>query len=107
MVEAALEANIAATKEDGADGKFVDAARKLESGLGTAKEKLGTAKEKIGETLERTKTKTKEVGEKVAKKSLADMSEDVGSYVKEHPGQAVLVSFGIGAAIGWLVGRSR
>jgi len=102
MVEATATADAAGGT---ADGPLVEAARKVEKGIGTAKErlgeKLGTAKERLGESLDSAKEKAGVVSQK----SMSEMADDVTSYAKDHPGQTILVSLGVGALIGWLISR--
>jgi ElaB/YqjD/DUF883 family membrane-anchored ribosome-binding protein len=105
-----VEANIdAGTTTENPNGPLVEAARKVEQGIGTAKERIGatlkTAKEKTKEAAHKVGEKTKETVSKAGEKSMTEVADDVSSYVKDNPGQSVLIALGVGAFVGWLIGR--
>ena len=93
MVEARMETETTADKPG--DGKLVEAARKVEQGIGAAKERIGGA-------IETAKEKAHLSG-----KTMSDVAGDVKTYASEHPGHTILVSVGVGAILGWLIGRRR
>jgi ElaB/YqjD/DUF883 family membrane-anchored ribosome-binding protein len=71
------------------DGPLVGAARNAESAVRRAKERVVEAKERL------------------ADKSIGELVDDGRTFVRENPGKTILVSIGIGALIGYLVGRRR
>ena len=87
-----VEANIEAGNSSG-DGPLVTAARGVEKGVErtvtAAKEQIGKAKEGVGH----------------AKERVSEQADSVTDYAKEHPGQTILVSLGVGALIGMLLSR--
>jgi len=110
MVEASIEAGTAGNSSK--DGPLVTAARGVErgiergvdaakEGLGKAKEGVGHAKEKVSESAAKAKEGIKEIPDK----SLGELAGNVTEYAKEHPGQTILVSLGVGALIGMLLSR--
>jgi len=110
MVEASIEAGT--TGNSSSDGPLVSAARGVEKGvertvsaakdgIGKAKEGVDHAKEKVSEQASRAKETMKEF----PKKSMGELADNVTEYAKEHPGQTILVSLGVGALIGMLLSR--
>ncbi len=110
MVEASIEATTTGNSSD--DGPLVTAARGVEKGiergvvaakdgLGKAKEGVGHAREKVSESAAKAKEGMKEI----PNKTLGDLSDSVTGYAKDHPGQTILVSLGVGALIGMLLSR--
>lgn len=99
MVEASIE--IEATE----DGPLVTAARGVERTIGKAKDGIkdgmSQAKDKVSETASRAKEGVKEI----PKKSIGELADSVTDYAKEHPGQTILVSLGVGALLGMLLSR--
>jgi ElaB/YqjD/DUF883 family membrane-anchored ribosome-binding protein len=95
MVEASIDA------EQAEDGPLVTAARGVERTIGIAKEGMSQAKTKVGETATRAKEGVKEI----PKKSIGELADSVTDYAKEHPGQTILVSLGVGALLGMLLSR--
>ena len=75
--------------ESTADGPLVGAARTVEAAARRAKERVV------------------EVKEEIAQKSLGEIVDDGRSFVRENPGKTVLISLGVGALVGYLIGRRR
>lgn len=71
------------------DGPLVGAARTVESAARHAKEKLVEAKDRLAE------------------KSIGELVDDGRDFVRENPGKTILVSLGVGALVGYLIGRRR
>lgn len=69
------------------------------------KEMVDQAKEKGKELLEKGKEKLEDLKERFEEKDFQELKEDVKKYVKEHPGQAIAVTFVTGFLIGWLFHR--
>lgn len=92
MTDATMESPV---REDGA---LVDAARKMERGIGKAKEtvtkKVSSAKDGVKEGVQTLKSK-----------SLGDLGDGVKTYVKDNPGTAVAISLGVGLLAGMLIAR--
>jgi ElaB/YqjD/DUF883 family membrane-anchored ribosome-binding protein len=117
MVEANLEAGTAGNSSG--DGPLVTAARgvergvertvekakegleKAKGGIEKAKDGVGHAKEKVTEQAARAKEGVKEL----PNKTIGELADSVTDYAKEHPGQTILVSLGVGALIGMLLSR--
>ena len=77
------------TEVDGgtpADGPLVGAARKVESAARRMKERVVSS-----------------VGEKTVK----ELAQDSREWVRENPGKTILISVGVGALVGYLIGRRR
>lgn len=73
----------------GSDGPLVGAARTVESAARRAKEKLVETKNRLAE------------------KSMGELVDDGRNFVKENPGKTILISVGVGALVGYLIGRRR
>ena len=74
---------------DVADGPLVGAARTVESAARDVRQKVVHAKEQL------------------ARKSVGELVEDGRGFVRENPVKAVLISVGIGALVGYVLGRRR
>jgi ElaB/YqjD/DUF883 family membrane-anchored ribosome-binding protein len=72
-----------------ADGPLVSAARTVESTARRAKERVTEAKDRLAE------------------KSIGELVENGRDYVRENPGKTILLSMGVGALIGYVIGRRR
>ena len=66
-----------------------------------AKEGVGHAKEKVSDSAARAKEGIKELPQK----SVGELADSVTDYAKQHPGQTILVSLGVGALLGMLLSR--
>jgi len=75
--------------ENAVDGPLVGAARTVESAARRAKERVI------------------EVKEELAQKSVGEIVDDGRNFVRENPGKTILISVGVGALIGYLIGRRR
>ena len=95
MVEASIDV------EKVEDGPLVTAARGVERTISKAKDGVSHAKDKVGETAARAKESVKEI----PKTSIGELADSVTDYAKEHPGQTILVSLGVGALLGMLLSR--
>ena len=71
------------------DGPLVGAARTVESAARRAKERVVAAKDRLAE------------------KSVGELVEDGRTFVRENPGKTILISVGVGALIGYALGRRR
>ena len=71
------------------DGPLVGAARTAESAVRRAKESVAETKERL------------------TGRSIGEMVEGGRTWVSENPGKTILLSIGIGALIGYLLGRRR
>ena len=71
------------------DGPLVGAARTVETAARRAKERVVEVKDRIADT------------------SVGDVVENGREYVRENPGKTILISVGVGALIGYLIGRRR
>lgn len=71
------------------EGPLVGAARTVES------------------TARRLKEKVAETKEQLSQKTVGELVEDGRNYVRENPGKTILVAIGVGALVGYLVGRRR
>jgi ElaB/YqjD/DUF883 family membrane-anchored ribosome-binding protein len=69
-----------------ADGALVGAARKVETAARRMKERVVSS-----------------VGEKTVK----ELAEDSREWVRDNPGKTILISVGVGALVGYLIGRRR
>ena len=73
--------------------------------------RLNRAKEAIGEKYtqasEAVRNKYTAVREKVDDIDFAGTTDKLRAYVRENPGKALLISVGVGFAIGLLIRRSR
>ena len=110
MVEANLEPGTAGNSSG--DGPLVSAARGVERGVERtvtkakegyekAKDGVGTAKDKVSEQVSKAKAGMKEI----PNKSIGELADSVTEYAKQHPGQTILVSMGVGALSGMLLSR--
>lgn len=68
------------------DGPLVGAARKVEDAARRVKDKVVSG-----------------VGEKTVKEIVQDSKD----FVRENPGKTILISLGVGALVGYLIGRRR
>jgi ElaB/YqjD/DUF883 family membrane-anchored ribosome-binding protein len=75
--------------ETPAEGPLVGAARTVETTARHLKEKVIEKKEEI------------------AHKNLGDLASDGREWIKRNPGTTILVSVGVGAVVGYLLGRRR
>jgi ElaB/YqjD/DUF883 family membrane-anchored ribosome-binding protein len=73
----------------GQDGALVGVARTVESAARRAKEKLAEKKNEL------------------ANKSIGELVDDGREFVRENPGKTILISVGVGALVGYLIGRRR
>lgn len=73
----------------GDDGPLVAAARGVEAAGRRAKERLVQAKDRFAE------------------KSIGELVDDGRDFVRENPGKTILISIGIGALVGYAIGRRR
>lgn len=90
MVDSMAGSPTARTGVDmGPEGPLVGAARTVETAARRAKERLVEAKDRLAE------------------KSLGELVDDGRSYVRENPGKTILIAAGVGALIGYVVGRRR
>lgn len=71
------------------DGPLVGAARTVETVARRAKERAIEVKDRIAET------------------SVGDAVDNGREYVRENPGKTILISVGVGALIGYMIGRRR
>ena len=113
-----VEANVEAGNSSG-DGPLVTAARgvergvertvtKAKEGLDKAKEGLDKAKDGVGQAKDKVSehaARAKEGVQELPKKTIGELADSVTGYAKEHPGQTILVSLGVGALIGMLLSR--
>jgi ElaB/YqjD/DUF883 family membrane-anchored ribosome-binding protein len=58
-------------------------------------------------TAKRVKDKVVEAKEELAQKSVGELVDDGREYVRENPGKTILISVGVGALVGYLIGRRR
>lgn len=72
-----------------ADGPLVGAARTVEGVARRAKEKVVETKNQFAE------------------KSIGELVDDGREFVRENPGKTILISIGVGALIGYVIGRRR
>jgi ElaB/YqjD/DUF883 family membrane-anchored ribosome-binding protein len=79
---------VATEVEDDArtDGVLVGAARKVETAARRVKERVAST-----------------VGEKTVK----ELAQDTREWVRDNPGKTILISVGVGALVGYLIGRRR
>ena len=75
--------------DHGEDGALVGVARTVESVARRAKEKVIATKNQL------------------ASKSIGELVDDGRDYVRENPGKTILISVGVGALVGYLIGRRR
>ena len=75
--------------EPSADGPLVGAARTVETVARRAKERVIEAKDQI------------------AQKSVGELVDNGRDFVRENPGKTILISVGVGALIGYMIGRRR
>ena len=73
----------------GQDGALVGVARSVEGAARRAKEKFVEKKNQLAE------------------KSIGELVDDGRDYVRENPGKTILISVGVGALIGYVIGRRR
>jgi ElaB/YqjD/DUF883 family membrane-anchored ribosome-binding protein len=73
----------------GMDGPLVGAARSVESAARKMKDRVVEAKDRLAE------------------KSIGELVDDGREYVRENPGKTILISVGVGALVGYLIGRRR
>lgn len=71
------------------DGPLVGAARTVEA------------------TARRMKDRVVEVKENLAHKSVGEIVDDSREFVRANPGKTILISIGVGALIGYMIGRRR
>ena len=45
--------------------------------------------------------------ERIAETSVGDVVDNGRDYVRENPGKAILIAAGVGALVGYLLGRRR
>jgi len=74
---------------DAVDGPLVGAARTVE-----------TAARRVKETVVQTK-------DRLAEKSVGELVDDGRDFVRENPGKTILISIGVGALVGYMIGRKR
>ena len=121
MVEASVDTG--AVGNSSADGPLVAAARGVEKGvertvsaakdgLHKAKDGVDHAKDRVSEQASRAKdrvseqaTRAKDGMKELPNKSIGELADSVTDYAKEHPGQTILVSLGVGALLGMLLSR--
>jgi ElaB/YqjD/DUF883 family membrane-anchored ribosome-binding protein len=72
-----------------ADGPQSEAARTAESAVRRVKERVIEARDRLAE------------------KSFGEIVEDGRNYVRENPGKTILISIGVGALVGYMIGRRR
>jgi ElaB/YqjD/DUF883 family membrane-anchored ribosome-binding protein len=72
-----------------ADGPLVGVARTVESATRRAKERVVEAKDRL------------------AQKSIGELVDDSREFVRQNPGKTILISAGVGALVGYLIGRRR
>ncbi len=87
-----------AKAENPTDGALVGAARKVERGI-------GKAKDVVSEKVEKAKAGVKEGAEALKSKSLGDLCADTKGFVQENPGKSVLIALGVGVLAGMLLRR--
>ena len=75
--------------DTGEDGALVGVARTVEAVARRAKEKVIEKKNQL------------------ASKSMGELVDDGREYVRENPGKTILISVGVGALVGYLIGRRR
>jgi len=75
--------------ENAAEGPLVGVARAVETTARQVKEKVVHTKEQL------------------AQKSIGELVDDGRNFVRENPGKTILISIGVGALVGYLVGRRR
>lgn len=94
MVEGiATQKDTRAAGETVAEGRLVGAARAVENVAHHVKE---TVKEKVHHATDALKEKT-----------VSNLLDDGRHFVRENPGTTILVSVGVGAIVGYLLGRRR
>jgi ElaB/YqjD/DUF883 family membrane-anchored ribosome-binding protein len=71
------------------DGPLVGAARTVESAARRAKERVVEARDRLAE------------------KSIGELADDGRDFVRENPGKTILISLGVGALVGYMIGRRR
>ena len=114
MVEASLDTGTAGNSS--VDGPLVTAARGVErgvertvtaakEGLNKAKGSVGQAKERVTESATRAKDGVTAGVKDLPNKSIGELADSVTDYAKQHPGQTILVSLGVGALLGVLLSR--
>ncbi len=55
----------------------------------------------------RVESAARRVKENVAEKSIGEIVNDGREYIRENPGKTILISMGVGALIGYVIGRRR
>jgi len=71
------------------DGPLVGAARTVESAARRVKDKVIETKDRLAE------------------KSVGELVDDGRAFVRENPGKTILISIGVGALVGYMIGRRR
>lgn len=72
-----------------AEGPLVGVARAVETTARQVKEKVVRTKDEL------------------AQKSIGELVDDGRNFVRENPGKTILISVGVGALVGYLIGRRR
>lgn len=68
---------------------------------------LVAAARSVEVTAKRVKEKVIEAKDHLAEKSIGELVDDGREYVRENPGKTILISVGVGALVGYLIGRRR
>ena len=97
----AVGAGMAKIEETG--GKLSEAGGKLRERAGA---QLGGLRAEAEKTYAKT-AKAVESGYGSARKSLAGMKDDVGTYVRDHTGAAISAVATVGLVVGFLLGRKN
>jgi ElaB/YqjD/DUF883 family membrane-anchored ribosome-binding protein len=84
-----ISANPGSRISETVDGPLVGAARTVESAARRAREKVVEARDRLAE------------------KSFGELADDGREYVRENPGKTILISLGVGALVGYMIGRRR
>jgi len=71
------------------DGPLVGAARTVESAARRVKDRVVETKDRLAE------------------KSVGELVDDGRNFVRENPGKTILISLGVGALVGYMIGRRR
>ncbi len=71
------------------DGPLVGVARTVESAARRAEDRVVETKHRLAE------------------KSIGELVDDGRDYVRENPGKTILISMGVGALVGYFIGRRR
>ena len=55
----------------------------------------------------RVKEKVVETKDQISQKSIGELVDNGKDFVRENPGKTILLSIGVGALVGYLIGRRR